>query len=681
MLVSRLWLEEYVRPNVSPNDWIERLTMSGLNFDGATDIGADQAINLEVTSNRPDCLGHLGVAREISALLQVPLQIPNPQPAADGPAIQKDFQVVIDAPHLCSRFTARLVRGVKIAASPRWLVDRLVTVGVGSVNNIVDITNYVMLECGQPLHAFDFRKLQGAKIIVREPRPEETLLAIDHKSYRLEPGMCVIADANRAVGLGGVMGGADTEVTPSTVDVLIEAAQFNPMSIRHAARKLNLHSLASYRFERTIDNQQIDWASRRCCQLILDLAGGQLAAGCIDVGQKPALIQPIRLRHRQTDRVLGIQVPPKQSAEILTVLGFSIQSSSADEVTVIAPSWRRDVTREIDLVEEIGRINGYEHVPDNRPVPMVASHKRPADRVVDRLRHFLTSVGLDEAMTTSVVPAPWSESFSPWTDAEPLVSQQPMLGVLEKSSQNIGQVNHLRRSLIPSLLEAFRINEYRGNSDVHLFELATVYLSQPTGLPNEPTKLAIVSQRDFFELKGVIDSLLAHLNPKVAATITTFDHPLFDMNFSGQLDVAGQRLGYIGSVSAQGKRTFGFRQSATVAELDMQAILGLARATVRHQDVSPFPSIQRDFNFVVEERVRWRALESSVRRAGGELLESVSFKELFRDEKKDGPDRKRLLLTVILRSSELTLTGAQADAICERIVRQCQSDHQANLVA
>ncbi len=680
MLVSLQWLQEYVRPNVGQDQWIERLTMSGLNFDGAADVGADQAINLEVTSNRPDCLGHIGVAREISALLQIPLQTPNPQPKPSGPPIQKDFQVVIDAPHLCSRFTARLVRGVRIASSPKWLVDRLATVGIGSVNNIVDVTNYVMLECGQPLHAFDFRKLQGATILVREPRPVETLLAIDHKTYRLEPGMCVISDANRAVGLGGVMGGAETEVTPSTVDVLIEAAQFNPVSIRHTARKLNLHSPASYRFERTIDSHQIDWASRRCCQLILELAGGQLADGCVDVGQTPAPAISIRLRHRQTDRVLGIQVPPKRGTEILAALGFSVSASSADEVTVTAPSWRRDVTREIDLVEEIGRIHGYEHVPDNRPVPMVASHKRPTDRVVDRLRHFLTAAGLDEAMTTSVVPAPWSESFSPWTNAEPLVSQQPMLGVLEKSSQNIGQVNHLRRSLIPSLLEAYRINEYRGNSDVHLFELATVYLSQQTGLPDEPTKLAIVSQRNFFELKGLIDSLLAHLNSKAVATITTFDHPLFDVNFSGQLDFAGQRLGCIGSVSAQGKRTFGFRQSATVAELDMQAILGLAVATVRHQEVSPFPSIQRDFNFVVEERVRWHDLESIVRHAGGELLESVGFKELFRDEKKDGPEMKRLLLTVILRSSELTLTGAQADAICERIVRQCQSDHKANLV-
>ncbi len=681
MLVSLQWLQEYVRPNVGQDQWIERLTMSGLNFDGAADVGADQAINLEVTSNRPDCLGHIGVAREISALLQIPLQTPNPQPKPSGPPIQKDFQVVIDAPHLCSRFTARLVRGVRIASSPKWLVDRLATVGIGSVNNIVDVTNYVMLECGQPLHAFDFRKLQGATILVREPRPEETLLAIDHKTYRLEPGMCVIADANRAVGLGGVMGGAETEVTPSTVDVLIEAAQFNPVSIRHTARKLNLHSPASYRFERTIDSHQIDWASRRCCQLILELAGGQLADGCVDVGQTPAPASSIRLRHRQTDRVLGIQVPPKRGTEILAALGFSVSASSGDEVTVTAPSWRRDVTREVDLVEEIGRIHGYEHVPDNRPVPMVASHKRPTDRVVDRLRHFLTAAGLDEAMTTSVVPAPWSESFSPWTNAEPLVSQQPMLGVLEKSSQNIGQVNHLRRSLIPSLLEAYRINEYRGNSDVHLFEVATVYLSQQTGLPDEPTKLAIVSQRNFFELKGLIDSLLTHLNPKSAATLKSFDHPLFDVNFASRLEVAGQLLGYIGCISAQGKRTFGFRQSLTVVEVELKAILEIAVVTVRHQDISPFPTIQRDFNFVVEERVRWFDLESTVRRAGGALLESVGFKELFRDEKKDGPGMKRLLLSVVLRSSEQTLTGEQADAVCESIVRQCQSDHKAHLVA
>ncbi len=680
MLVSRQWLHEYVQPNVPSEQWIERLTMSGLNHDGTTEVGNDQAISLEVTSNRPDCLGHIGIAREIAALLKLPLQRPDPQFKTGGPPIQADFRVTIEAPQLCNRFTARLIRGVRVGSSPSWLVDRLATVGIASVNNIVDITNYVMLECGQPLHAFDFRKLHGAKIIVREPKANETLVAIDHKTYRLEPGMCVIADGDRAVGLGGVMGGADSEVSFATVDIIIEAAQFQPISIRHTARKLNLHSPASYRFERTIDNQQIDWASRRCCQLILEIAGGQLAADWIDAGNQPLPPTPICLRHRQTNRVLGIEIQLPRAIEILESLGFKLVDKTADEATVVAPSWRRDVTREIDLIEEIGRIYGYQEIPDTLPVPMVASHKRSGDRIVERIRHFLTAAGLDEAMTSSIVPGQWSESFSPWSTSEPLISQQPMLGVLEKASQNIGPVNHLRRSLIPSLLEAFRINEYRANGDIHLFEIANVYLSRPSGLPDEQTKLSIVSQRDFFELKGVLDSLLAHLNPQSTATIADFDHPLLDVNLSGQLNVDGQLLGFIGCISAFGKRTFAFRQSVCIAELDLKALLRSAVETVRYQEVSPFPPIQRDFNFVVDDPMRWHELESVVCRAGGKLLESVRFKELFRDEKKDGLGKKRLLLSVVLRSPDQTLTGEQADSVCRQIVEQCQAVLNADLV-
>jgi phenylalanyl-tRNA synthetase beta chain len=681
MLVSRNWLAEYVRPGVEQDEWIQRLTMSGLNQDGVAVVGSDQAIRFEVTSNRPDCLGHIGIAREVAAVLGSRLTIPDPRPAARGKPLSGEFRVAIESPHLCTRFTARLVRHVKVGASPRWLIDRLATVGIASVNNVVDITNYVMLECGQPLHAFDYQKLRGRCIRVREPRPGETLLAIDHRTYGLERGMCVIADGERAVGLGGVMGGAETEVSAATSDVLIEAAQFNPVSIRQTARKLNLHSPASFRFERSIDAEQIDWASRRCCQLIVEACGGELAEGWIDIGDRPPPRSPIRLRHSQTDRVLGISIPPRRSVEILQGLGFEIRESDGQQAVLTPPTWRRDVTREIDLIEEIGRVHGYEQVPDDRNVPMVASRRGPNDKVRERIRQFMVAAGFDEAMTTSVVPEAWSESFSPWTNSEPLVCQHPMLGVLEKASQNIGQVHHLRRSLVPSLLEAFRINQHRGNDDVHLFELASVYLSRGGELPDQPALLALVSQRGFFEVKGAVESLVRHLNPQQSCSLVPFDHPLLDVNWSGELRIGGKRLGVVGLVSAQGKRTFGFRPSACVAELDFATLAELAILTVRHQDVSSFPPIQRDFNFVVAEQVRWHALESTVRQAAGPLLEAVQFKELFRDETKDGPGRKRLLLSVTLRSNQQTLTREQADEICSRIVGQCKAKQAAALVS
>jgi phenylalanyl-tRNA synthetase beta chain len=303
MLVSWNWLKDYVQLEMPPQEATRRLMMAGLNHESSEPHGADFAIDLEVTSNRPDCLGHLGVAREIAVLFEKELKLPAAQPKESGPAVSGLTSVALNCPELCYRYTARVIQGVKVAASPQWLVERLATIGVAAINNVVDITNYVLMECGQPLHAFDFQKLGGRKIILREAKQGEQFLAIDHKTYTLEAGMCVIADERTPVALGGVMGGAMTEVSASTKDVLLEAAEFSPLSIRGTARKLVLHSPSSYRFERGLDPEGVEWASRRACELILELAGGQLTAGIVDVGRPPPSRAPIVLRLSQLNGV------------------------------------------------------------------------------------------------------------------------------------------------------------------------------------------------------------------------------------------------------------------------------------------------------------------------------------------------------------------------------------------
>ncbi len=711
MLVSQDWLTEYVElPD--HDELVDRLTMTGLNHEGSEHVGSDLCIDLEVTSNRADCLGHVGVAREISALFDHALSIPAPQTPTAAPAVDDNFSVEIECPELCYRFTARLVRGIKVGPSPAWLVDRLATVGVESVNNIVDISNYVMLECGQPLHTFDYDRLQGDKIIVREPHAKEQLEAINHTTYDLLPGMCVIADGNRAVGLGGVMGGAATEVSDDTVNVLVEAAHFNPMSIRATARQLNLHSAASFRFERTINSENIDWASRRCCQLIQEICGGEVAEGFIDAGSPPDPRQPIRLRFARLDRILGIEIPRDNVVSILESLGFArcltksvggqggsagislnvntagfsdqvkdqLLDSDADEVTVIPPPWRMDVTREVDLIEEVGRVYGYENVPDDIEVPMAATVRDVTDRVVDKVRRAMTAAGFDEAMTASLVPGKWSQCFSPWTDHAPLQSSQPMLGVLEKASQNMGQVNLLRRSLVPSLLEVFRINEYKQNQHIDLFEIARVYLPHGTSLPEEPWKVAIVSQRDYWQVKGAIESMVGLLNAGSVVDAKVCDFEILDPTRASELTLDGQRLGWLGEVSDYGKELFGFRQDATVAELDMAVLFSNATVIATHSAISPFPAILRDFNFIVDEAVRWADLARSVRQAGGDLLESVTYKETFRNPAKDGSDQKRVLLSVVLRSIDSTLTGEQAEEVCQRIIDHCGKNNGAKLL-
>ena len=681
MIVSWNWLSQYVDLKMSHDDLVDRLTMSGLNHEGTEAVGDDQAIDLEVTSNRCDCLGHIGVAREVAALYQTQLQIPDPQPATSSESIDKHCSVEIQSTETCFRYTARLIKGVKIGPSPDWMQQRLEALGIGIVNNVVDATNYVMFECGQPLHAFDFSKIKDGKIVVRDAKANEAFNAIDHRQYKLSPGMCVIADTADPVALGGVMGGADSEVSDSTTDVLIEAAYFEQLAVRNAARKLKLHSPSSFRFERNVDSANLDWASRRVCELILESAGGELLQGMIDAGQTPTTPEPVTLRYSQLSRLLGIEIPNDFVSQSLEKLGLKIKSSDDASITAIPPTWRKDLTRECDLVEEVGRIYGFDKIPDNVNVPMAASYRPKIDRVIDKIRGVMTAAGFDEAVTPSLVPELWSNAFTPWSDEAPMISSQPMSGVLEEYSKNIGSVNLLRRSLVPSLIEVKRINEYRSNTDVSLFETAKVYLTVGEDvIPDQPTKLALVSDRDFYSVKGVIESLVSTINPAAKLSIARCSHELLDVSQSGELTLGGERLGWIGQVSKSGRKLFGLRSDAVVAELDLATLEKQAIMVPQHTSLSTFPPVSRDLNFIVDDAIRWGELESTVRSACGELLESVNYRETFRNEKSDGPGKKRLLLSVVLRSTTATMTGKEADEVCQAIISSCKQKHSAALV-
>ncbi|MFN7771924.1 MAG: phenylalanine--tRNA ligase subunit beta [Planctomycetota bacterium] len=681
MIVSWNWLKRYVSVTAPREEVEQRLTMSGLNHEKSVASGGDWAIDLDVTSNRPDCLGHLGIAREVAVLFGVPLQVPHPQPASQGPAVSEVAAVRIEAERLCTRYAARLIRDVKVGPSPAWLQDLLLAIGINPVNNVVDCTNFVMFECGQPLHAFDFSQLRGGQIVVREPRPGERLRAIDHREYDLEPGMCVIADGQGPVAIAGVMGGAESEVSASTRDVLIESAWFDPLAVRTTARKLALHSPSSYRFERGVDWQGADWASLRCCELILQTAGGQLAPGVIDVQTVIPQPHPIQFRLERIARVLGIEIPKEFVRQTFLGLGLRIEQEQGTTWTLRAPAWRRDLEREVDLIEEVGRIYGYDKVPDEVPVPMAASYRPRANRVGDKVRKVLTGCGFDEAMTPSLVPQIWADSFSPWTDCPPLVSNQPMLGVLEKASQNIGPVSFVRRSLVPNLLEAKRINEYRSNDEIELFEIAKVYLPQNSGIPHDPLLCGLVSSRDFAAVKGVLETLVQTLHPAKRLETQHCEHDLLDISQSAQLTLDGERWGWLGKVSPWGRKLFGLRQDAVVAEFDLALLEGLAVLVPQHQELSEYPPVTRDFNFVLDNDVRWASLESTVRLAAGPMLEAVRYLETFRDEAKDGPGKKRLLLSVVLRSASGTLTGQQLEEVSQQIIAACDRQLGARVLA
>ncbi len=676
MLVSFDWLKQYVAVELTAEQLAHRLMFVGLNDDGVTRHGDDDCLNLEVTSNRSDWLGMIGIAREAAVLLGRPLTLPKARPHEGQVPAEELAKVAIECPELCPRYTARVIRDVNVGPSPDWMVRRLATIGIGAINNVVDITNYVLMESGQPLHAFDLERLSGRQILVRRAWKGEKFVAINHKQYTLDESICVIADARRPVALGGVMGGAETEVTQDTKELLIESAEFAPHSIRASARTLGLHSDSSYRFERALDPAGVDWASRRCCELILDLAGGELAAGVIDIGRKAAERSPITLRFSQLKRILGIDVPAAEARQILLALGNRELRADAERVEVIPPTWRRDLDREIDLVEEVARVHGYDKIPEDAQVPMFPSHRTDDDRVLARIRQVLVAAGLDEAMTLSAVEEPWSSALSPWTREPPFVTNVPVLR----------RADRLRRSLLPSLLGARRTNETLANPVIELFEIAKVYLpgGKPGDLPEEPLMIGITSGGDFRAVKGIIEAVVAVLNPSAKVTGHPTRHGLFAEPRSCELrltcgDVRDLLLGFCGEVSSSALNLFELRGTTTVAELRFSALRAIASLVPQYVPLSVYPAVSRDLNFVVDEAVAWGDLARTVQDAAKPQAEGLTFVDVYRDDERLGKGKKSLLMTLTLRSPEGTLTGEQADAVLDRVVAAVKSNRGGEL--
>jgi len=669
MIVSWNWLKEYVPLNMSLAELEQQLMMSGLNHEGTEEVGDDVAIDLEVTSNRPDCLGHIGVAREVAVLWGQELKIPSANVKESKTSTDELTSVRIECSDLCSRYTARVIKGVKVGPSPQWLARRLKTLGIVPINNVVDISNYVMMEIGQPLHVFDFGKLKGSKIIVRRPKPKETIEAINHNVYQLEADMCVIADAEDAVAIGGVMGDAATEISEQTTDVLVEVAEFHPISIRKTARQLNLHSDSSYRFERRVDPDAIDWASRRCCELILEMAGGELCKGAVDVGLSQSEREPIVLRLSQLKRVIGIEIPAERTREILTALGNTEIRANKELIEVVPPSWRRDLTREIDLVEEVVRIYGYDKIPEDVGVPMVASTRRHEDRVMAAIRHVLAACGFNDAMTLSMVDESTVKKFSPWTDAEPLRSLTPTLRGSDR----------LRLSLIPSLLTARRTNETLANTSIELFEIAKVYLPRDKQLPDEQYMLGLTSGRDFLAVKGIIETLVSTLNRSLDIESTHCDLEIFDPKASCQLRLDGQLLGFVGQLSPDSLKSFELRNATTVAEMKFSLLFQSADLIPQHVPQPPYPAMARDLNLVVDKSILWADVSSTVCSNCEQYFESLEYLDTYCDDKRLGPNKKSLLMSLVLRSHDGTMTNQDADRVRDRIVAACAAKHRAEL--
>ncbi|MCZ6680681.1 MAG: phenylalanine--tRNA ligase subunit beta, partial [Candidatus Poribacteria bacterium] len=540
-------------------------------------LGLDDAVlELEVTPNRPDCLSMIGVAREIRVSTGNPLNLPQVDVQEGTTDIRALTSVTIEAPDLCPRYAARVIRGVKIASSPTCLQRRLEAIGVGAINNVVDITNFVLMEYGHPLHAFDYHRLAENRIVVRRAQPGECLKTIDEETHTLTSDMLVIADAEKAVALAGVMGGFDSEIIEQTVDVLLESAYFHPPSIRKTSKALGMHTEASHRFERGADPEGVIPAINRAAQLIAEIAGGEVCAGIIDAypGKREAI--RIALRPERVNFVLGTDIAEDSMRDILTRLGFSV--SDAFEVTV--PTFRPDVEREVDLIEEVARVYGYDNIPvtlptGDIPTPMVDARGELRERV----KTYLLGCGMMEAIN-------YSFCHSNILDRIRLAPDDPLRQVVSIRNPLSEELSIMRTTLLPGLLENAQRNRNHQVNDVQFFELSKVFLPvADRELPDEPERLAGIiagnvgsgvygdsfRPADFFDIKGVVEGLL-DLCGISDYTLDRADHPTFHPGRCAEIRVKGERLCLFGEAHPAVLENYNLSQKAYLFELDFDRL-------------------------------------------------------------------------------------------------------------
>ena len=648
MRISLDWLKRYVDVPCTPQELGHKLTMVGFPVPSIEKVGDDHMLDVEVTSNRPDLLCHIGMAREVAGIVGSSVRIPTAQIA---PVADDVLGVRVTAQDLCPRYTARIVRGVTVGPSPEWLVKLLEAAGQRSVNNVVDVTNFVMLECGQPLHAFDLAKLRGPRIVVRRAEGE-SMTAIDGTNLVVGKDELAICDASRPVALAGVMGGLDSEVTAATRDIVLECALFAPLAIRAASRAHQIRSEAAFRFERFVDPATVEWAADRAAALFVEVCGaksvGALRSG--GRGRKPHRAS-MRLRAKEVRRVLGIDVPADEVRSILSSLGFQGTSRWT------APSWRPDVTSEIDLVEEVARRAGFERVPADVRIPVRPAAKDDGRRARNRLRDGLVAAGLRECCTAPFV-GEGPHDIALVRDVPALRVENPM-----RAEESL-----LRRSLLGPLLAVARGNRDRGVPTVRLFEIAPVYLRGATQQEHEEVLLASgVLTGGYFDAKGCVEAALEAMGVAEGAVFERGAPAPLRRDRSATVRIGGDVVGFVGEIGPRALAKLGIEAAVAVFELRADRLAAIGRLETLYRPVPRFPAIERDLAWVVDEGTEWGAIEAAVRSAVGELLASVRPFDVFRGAQ-IGAGRKSVALRMELRASDRTLTSAEADDCVTRVV-------------
>ncbi|MHC4068369.1 MAG: phenylalanine--tRNA ligase subunit beta [Planctomycetota bacterium] len=658
MKISLNWLKDYIETGLEPQKIAQVLSDLGFPTEGTESLDNDTVIDVEITSNRGDCLGYIGIARELAAVAGAEIKMPVVELDEAEGDVAEFASVEIKDPDLCGRYTARIIQGLKVGPAPDWLKNRLQAIGMRSVNNVVDATNYAMVETGQPPHAFDYNKIDQGKIVVRKAIPGERLVSIDGTQCDLDTDMLVIADPKGPVAIAGVMGGLLSEVSNATTDVLLEDAHFDPVTVRTASRKLALPSEAAFRFERTVDIEMVDWASKRAAQLITQAAGGKVAKGVVDVyPQKPEQIQ-LTLRLVRLRKLLGIDVPSDKAVKILTGLGFNPVAKD-DSVTCTVPSWRRaDVSREADLIEEVARVHGYNQIPTERKIQIEVVPVDGRKRLTESMAAYLNGCGFYETINVTFVDDSLAELFAPG-------GKSVQLSGTDASGKH---ANLLRQTLISSLLVVLKTNLNAGNTPCRIFELADTFVPSHKAktLPLEKTKLSLVCDSDFRDLQGVVAGLIKSLNSEAEVVFEPAEVPWAQT--AANIVVGDKVIGIAGVVSEAVKQKFDFKDiTPSAAELDYEQLAELQGGTIKVKPIPRFPAIVRDLSIVVDENVKWKQIQQAVTKKAPQQMEELRFVGIYRG-KGIPQGSKSVTLSLKFRDEDGTLTHETVDAFEKAIV-------------
>lgn len=624
----------------------------------------DVKVEFEITSNRPDCLSVIGLAREAAVTFGKELRLHTPAVKQSGGDINAMLSVTIENTALCPRYSARVVKNVRIAPSPRWMRERLRASGVRPINNLVDITNYVMLEYGQPMHAFDHRYVADGQIVVRNAKPGETITTLDGVERTLSPEMLVIADSEKPVAVAGVMGGEYSGIMDDTDTVVFESAVFHGASVRTTSKKLGMRTEASGRFEKGLDPANTLPALERACELVELLGVGDVVNGLIDADYSDKTPRTVTLEPEWINRFIGIDLPETEMVRILTSLGFG-----CDGRTITIPSFRADVGHKADIAEEIARIYGYNNIPATALRGMADGALTPEQQFNRTISEVMRACGCDQVQTYSFISPKYYDKIRLPADSilRDSVTIRNPLG--EETSV-------MRTTMLPSILEVLARNYNNRNPEAMLFETGTIYVknADPEKLPHESGVLGIGlygPDADYYTLKGIVEALMNTICAEADYAAVT-DAPTFHPGRCAEILLNGLRAGTMGEIHPLVAENYGIGTRCYVASVDVDALFAARTAEKSYKPLPKYPAVTRDIALICDEELPVLTLEKAIRNAAGKLLESVALFDVYRG-KQLGENKKSLAFSLVLRSAEGTLTDEQADAAMKRILKAVEA--------